>query len=211
MRRHAKSLGLAAVLLVLTGTMPASGAAPGSGPPSRRAILLLYSQTGNLRQYGTGVVVGRNTVITAAHVLTRNVRVVLPPASVAGQVACRTRLEGVAVVRVPLPPGTPSYRISSRRPAVGERVIVAGYPFRRWRVATGRVTRIIRSANLSGRSVRFPMIVFTPALDYGASGSPVLDLRGQVIGVTVATNRRAGYSIAVPTATGLQSCRRFLP
>lgn len=200
----------AGILLLLAVTVPDLSEAAVLSRPDRRAIPLLVAQTGRLRKYGTGVVVAPNTILTAQHNLAADMQVVLPTAPVSAQPACRTRYEGVAVVKASLPQGTPFYRVSFRTPVVGETVTVAGYPLRRWRVATAQITNIIQSANLSGRIVATPLLVFRPALDYGASGAPVLDRRGQVIGITVASNRQANYSIAFPTATGLRACRRFV-
>lgn len=200
-----------ALLLALVAALPVVGEAATPVSPDRRAVPLLVSQSGNLRRYGTGVVVGAGTILTARHVLGDTVQVVGAKGPVGAKAVCGTRFEGLAVVRAPLPGGTPRYSLSSRVPAAGERVTVAGYPLRRWRVASGRVTRIIRSARLSGRVVRTTMIVFTPALDYGASGAPLFDARGRVVGITIASNRGANYSIALPVATGLGACRRFLP
>ncbi len=209
MRRlgRAWSGGLALAILATLSLASAAAAAP---YPDRRAVPLLVSQSGRLRKYGTGVVVAPNTIVTAEHVLARNIRVLLPQGQVRGQRACRTGYEGLAVVKARLPRGTPVFRLSVRPPAVGESVTVPGYPLRRWRVATGRITHLIRSANLSGRVVRAQMFVFRPALDHGASGSPVLDGRGQVIGIAVASNRQSNYSIAFPTGAGLRLCSRFL-
>ncbi len=199
------------LLLLLGGAMTADGGARVLTRPDQRAILLLVSQSGKLRNYGTGVVVGPGIILTAEHVLATSVEVLLSPTPIAGAPACRTRYESLAVIKAPLPEDAPYYRVSFRAPGVGARVTAAGYPLRRWRVVTGRITEIIRSANLSGRAVSSPMIVFTPALDYGASGAPLLDERGQVLGITVASNRQSNYSIALPTATGLGLCRRFVP
>ncbi len=207
-----RTLGaLLLLLLLLGGAGPADGVPRVLTGPDQRAILLLVSPNGKLRNYGTGVVVGPGIILTAEHILATSVEVLLPPAAIAGAPACRTRFESLAVVRAPLPEDAPYYRVSFRTPGVGARVTAAGYPLRRWRVVTGRITEIIRSASLSGRAVSSPMIVFTPALDYGASGAPLLDERGQVLAITVASNRQSNYSIALPTATGLGLCRRFIP
>lgn len=115
-----------------------------------------------------------------------------------GESICRTRLEGQAVVSASLPKSAPHYRLSIRAAAVGESVTIAGYPRRRWYVATARMIEIITSANLGGRIVTAPMIIFGPALDYGASGSPVLDRVGQVIAIAVASDRESNSSIAPP-------------
>jgi len=204
--------------VILTGLVVLAVAVPVVGEdrilrePDRRAIPMLIASSRTLRNYGTGVVVGPNTVLTASHVaLGDRMEVRFPTTAVAGQTICRARYEDLAVVRVALPKGTPYYRLSVRTPSVGETVRVGGYPRRRWEVIKGRITNIIRSATLSGRKVNSPMIVFSPALHQGASGSPVLDSVGQVVGIFVASNTQSNYSIAFPNATGLRACRRFVP
>jgi len=178
--------------------------------PDPRAILPLVSRSGNLLLYGTGVVVGRDTLVTADHVLSERVDVLLPEGTAAGRPTCRTQVAGLAVIGVPLPPGTPRYRVTFRAPSAGEAVTIAGYPLRKWQVSTGRIIRSLQSANLSGRVVAAPMIAVEPALDYGASGSPVLDGKGLVIGIAVASNQEGNYTIALPTASGLGPCRAFV-
>lgn len=189
---------------------PASGAPAVLDQPDPRAILPLVSRSGHLLKYGTGVVVARDTLLTAEHVLSETVEILLPGAPAPGQPACRTQFAGLAVIKATLPAGTPQYRLAFRAPSVGEMVTVAGYPLRKWRVSTGRVTRILQTANLSGRVVAAPMMALEPAMDYGASGSPVLDRAGMVIGIAVASNQEDNYTIAFPIASGLRSCRAFV-
>ena len=210
MRVLNRNIPVLIVLLVLVATLPVLGEGIILHEPDRRAIPMLVSKNQNLRKYGTGVVVGPTTILTAEHVTAERMEVLLPKAAVTGQTICRARYEDLAVVKAPLPKNTPYYRLSFRTPAVGETVRVGGYPNRKWQVTTGRITHIIASATLSGRLVKSPMIVFKPALHQGASGSPVLDNRGQVIGIFVASNRQSNYSIAFPNATALQACRKFV-
>lgn len=201
------SLGLLSLSL-LAGS--ASGGPAVLDQPDPRAILPLVSRSGNLLKYGTGVVVARDTLLTAEHVLSETVEILLPGSHAPGQPACRTQFAGLAVIKATLPPGTPQYRLAFRPPSVGETVTVAGYPLRKWRVSTGRVIRILQTANLSGRVVAAPMMAVEPALDYGASGSPVLDRAGLVIGIAVASNQEDNYTIAFPIASGLRACRTFV-
>ncbi len=210
--RRIGDIALLAGLLVLVVAAPSFGDDPILRDPDRRAIPMLIARSRALRNYGTGVIVGRTTILTAAHVaIGDQMEVRLPHTAIAGRTVCRARYEDLAVVRAELPKGTPYYRLSFRTPAVGEPVRVGGYPGRRWGVTQGRVTHIIRAATLSGRVVHAPMIVFWPALHPGASGSPVLDSRGEVVGIFVASNTRSNYSIAFPNATGLRACRKFVP
>ncbi|MGQ0694387.1 MAG: S1 family peptidase [Nitrospiraceae bacterium] len=202
---------VAILLLVIAVSFPAVAQERVLSQPDRRAIPMLISQNRDLLKYGTGVVVGRDTVLTAEHVAAADKLVIrFPKVSVAGRAVCRARYQDLAVVRASLPKGTPYYRMSFRTPAVGEKVMVAGYPQRKWQVRTGRISHVISSAVLSGRRVNAPMIVFKPALHSGASGAPVLDGRGRVIGIFVASNRQSNYSIAFPTATSLNACRKFV-
>ncbi len=198
------------LLLVLAVAGPIHGAGLILSAPDQRAIPMLVSQSQDLRKYGTGVVVGPTTILTAEHVAADRMEVRLPTASVTGHAVCHARYEDLAVVKAPLPTGTPYYRLSFRTPSVGDTVRVGGYPNRKWMVAKGRVTHIITSATLGGRSVNSPMIVFEPALHQGASGAPVLDSRGMVVGIFVASNNQSNYSIAFPNGTALRACRKFI-
>ncbi len=210
MRGLVRNTPLLALLLVVVVAVPISGQGIVVSEPDRRAIPMLVSRSRTLLNYGTGVVVGSNTILTAGHVIAGPMEVNLPAGTVAGHPICRARYEDLAVVKAPLPKGTPYYRLSFRKAVVGETVKVGGYPNRKWSVTSGRITYLINSAILGGRHVRAPMIVFRPALHHGASGSPLLDRQGQVIGIFVASNPQANYSIAFPTGTGLRTCSKFV-
>lgn len=214
-RRPAWTVFPAALLLATVAAGRVFGEAMILIRPDQRAIPMLVSKSRVskseiLLNYGTGVIVGPATILTAEHVLTGRMEVRLPKVTVSGQAICRARYEDLAVLRAPLPKGTPYYRLSYRMPGVGETVTVGGYPDRHWIVARGHVTNVIHSANLGGRSVHTRMIVFKPALQHGASGSPVLDGQGRVVGIFVASNTQANYSIAFPTATSLRTCGKFV-
>ncbi|HEU5299344.1 MAG TPA: serine protease [bacterium] len=201
------------LILLLIGlfALPSRAAQPVLRSPDRRGVLMLVAKGTDLNKFGTGVVVGPSTILTAKHVVGGTMEIALLNGKrLPGRTVCRSREEDLAVVRATLPRGTPQYVLSSRTPRVGEPVRVGGYPNRQWTVASGRVTHVITSAVLGGRRIRSPMIVFTPALHQGASGSPVLNRRGDVVGIFVASNRRENYSIAFPAATALRACGGFL-
>lgn len=177
----------------------------------RRGVLMLVATGSEIHKFGTGVVVGPSTLLTAKHVLGGTMEVRLQNGTrIRARAVCRAREEDLAVVRAALPRGTPHYTLSRRTPTVGETIRVGGYPGRRWTVSSGRVTHVITSAVLGGRRIRSPMIVFTPALHQGASGAPVLNARGEVVGIFAASNRRENYSIAFPAVTALRACGTFL-
>lgn len=215
MQRPVWAVSLCALLLATVAPSRVFGETMILLRPDQRAIPMLVSKSRVskseiLLHYGTGVIVGHATILTAEHVLAGRMEVRLPKVTVTGQAVCRAHYEDLAVLSAPLPKGTPYYRVSYRMPGVGEAVRVGGYPDRHWTVARGRVTHVIQSATLGGRSVHARMIVFEPALRHGASGSPVLDGQGRVVGIFVASNTQANYSVAFPTATSLRSCSKFL-
>jgi S1-C subfamily serine protease len=199
--------------ILLVGLLAlSSGAAPAVlRTLDRRAVLMLVTTGRELNTFGTGVVVGPSTILTARHVVGATMEVRLADGTrLRATAVCRASEEDLAVVRAALPPGTPRYLLATSVPRVGASVRVGGYPGRRWTVASGGVTHIISSAILGGRRVRSPMIVFTPALHPGASGAPVLNARGEVAGIFVGSNRRENYSIAFPVTAARRVCGRFL-
>jgi S1-C subfamily serine protease len=211
MRRLYGTARLLALLFISATAVPVLAAGVILTTPDRRAIPMLVSTGTSMSEYGTGVIVGPNTVLTAAHVTPADkVEVRLLDATVTGRIVCRDRIEDAAVITAPLPRGTPYYRISFRIPAVGETVRVGGYPNRHWKTTRGRITHIIASAILSGHRVYSPMLVFEPAVHQGASGSPVLDSSGHVVGIFVASNQESNYSIAFPNKASLRACGKYV-
>jgi len=209
--RAARAVLWTALAVVTAGASLATGPVFAQGPilttPDRRAIPQLITREQDTIRYGTGVIVGPETILTARHAVSGAVEIVLPKAKVTGRVLCRAPDRDTAVITAKLPKGTPRYRIAFRTMKVGETLRVGGYPGRKWTVVSGRVTNVIKTAILSGRRVNTPMVVFKPALNQGASGSPVLDSSGFVVGIFIASNTPSNYSIALPITTGLGPCR----
>jgi len=203
-------LSVALVLIALSAALligPAFAASPILAMPDRRGIPQLVTRERDVIRYGTGFVVSPETVLTAKHAVAGAVEIIFPTGRVTGHVQCRAPDRDTAVIAARLPKDTPRYRVAFRTLAVGELVRIGGYPGRTWTVAAGRVTNVIKTAILSGRRINTPMVVFKPALHQGASGSPVLDARGYVVGIFVASNPPENYSIALPITTGLGPCR----
>lgn len=200
------ALGLGALSAALL-IGPAFAASPILTIPDRRAIPQLVTHERDVIRYGTGFVVGPETVLTAKHAVAGAVEIIFPGAKVTGRVQCRAPDRDTAVIAARLPKSTPRYRVAFRTLGVGELVRIGGYPGRTWTVASGRVTNVIKTAILSGRRINTPMVVFKPALHQGASGSPVLDAKGYVVGIFIASNPPENYSIALPITTGLGPCR----
>ena len=96
---------------------------------------------------------------------------------------CRSR------PRRPCHPQTPTlhpvFTLSNAKPELLQDVYVAGYPFGRGVSTSVKVTKGIISS-LTGIGNNFSEIQIDAALQPGNSGGPILDDRGNVIGVAVA-------------------------
>jgi 2-alkenal reductase len=103
-----------------------------------------------------------------------------------------------------LPPGlSPLVLGSSEELRVGQRAIAIGNPFGLERtLTTGVISALGRPLQLSQDNYVFNVIQTDAAINPGNSGGPLLDSRGQVIGVNTAIRRDAeGIGFAVPADT----------
>jgi S1-C subfamily serine protease len=155
--------------------------------------------------HGTGFHIDdRGHVLTAAHIVAgcRNIM-----ASFENATAGRARLLGLDARRdvalLSVDEQSEMWFDLSRDPPVSDRLAVfagAGNDRVAWRFIIARLGPQFRSGP-------FELSSFSPALERGASGSPVLDGRGFVIGMSVGTiTEAAGLSLAV----GGKDLRTFL-
>lgn len=90
------------------------------------------------------------------------------------------------------------FEINRASPVAGDRGFCIGHPSCGWMVG-GPI--IVRSERFGGG-----LVPFTPAFAKGASGSPVLDASGCVVGIlTYSTTRGERYAIAGPISQGLET------
>ena len=132
-----------------------------------------------------------------------------------GRVIGRDPSGDVAVVAVrvppdrlwPLPLGDPA----APRLAVGQKVLALGNPFGLERtLTTGIISSLDRSIRArNGRMIK-GVIQTDAAINPGNSGGPLLNTRGQVIGVTTAIYSRVGQSSGIGFAIPIGSIRRIL-
>ena len=154
-------------------------------------------------------------VLTNAHVVdgASDVTVTLPDGrSYSGKVLGADPLTDVAVVKVvasklPVAPLGDSARV---RP--GEWAIAIGNPLGLDNTVTAGIISAVQRTNAVGEGQRVPYIQTDAAVNPGNSGGPLIDDRGQVIGINTAIRQApgAGLSFAIPINTASQIAAQIL-
>jgi S1-C subfamily serine protease len=154
-------------------------------------------------------------VLTNAHVVdgASDVTVTLPDGrSYSGKVLGADPLTDVAVVKVvasklPVAPLGDSARV---RP--GEWAIAIGNPLGLDNTVTAGIISAIQRTNAVGEGQRVPYIQTDAAVNPGNSGGPLINDRGQVIGINTAIRQApgAGLSFAIPINTASQIAAQIL-
>jgi serine protease Do len=95
---------------------------------------------------------------------------------------------------VNLPDGSPHYlTVSSTRPEVGERVVVLGSPMGLEHTVTDGMVSAIRTIKNRGEFLQI-----SAPISPGSSGGPVVNMKGQVIGIATFQVRGQNINFAVP-------------
>lgn len=95
---------------------------------------------------------------------------------------------------VRLPGGSPHYlTVSPIRPEVGERVVVLGSPLGLEHTVTDGMVSAIRTMRNRGEFLQI-----SAPISPGSSGGPVINMRGQVIGIATFQVRGQNINFAVP-------------
>jgi len=119
----------------------------------------------------------------------------------------------VAVIRVEAPAGllVPVALGDSSRLLVGQKVLALGNPFGLERtLTTGIISSLDRSIKAkNGRTIK-GIIQTDAAINPGNSGGPLLNSRGEVIGMTTAILSNVGQSAGIGFAVPITSIRRIL-
>ena len=154
-------------------------------------------------------------VLTNAHVVdgASDVTVTLPDGrSYSGKVLGGDRFTDVAVVKVVATglPVAPLGDSSKLRP--GEWAIAIGNPFGLDNTVTAGIISAIQRTNAVGEGQRVPYIQTDAAVNPGNSGGPLINDRGQVIGINTAIRQApgAGLSFAVPINLARQIATQIL-
>jgi S1-C subfamily serine protease len=154
-------------------------------------------------------------VLTNAHVVegSSEVHVTLPDGrSFSGKVLGADPLTDVAVVKVvasklPVAPLGDSAKV---RP--GEWAIAIGNPLGLDNTVTAGIISAIQRTNALGEGQRVPYIQTDAAVNPGNSGGPLINDRGEVIGINTAIRQApgAGLSFAIPVNTARQIAAQIL-
>jgi S1-C subfamily serine protease len=152
---------------------------------------------------GSGVIIDGSHVVTNGHVVVgaSTVELLLEDGrSVSGRVLGADERNDIAVVEADFG-GTPAAAIgSSAALQIGQPVIAVGSPLG----LTGSVTAgVVSAVDRSSGNYPGPMIQTDASINQGNSGGPLVDLRGQVVGIntaiaTVGSSGNIGIGFAVP-------------
>jgi len=158
-----------------------------------------FNARGKVMRIGSGVFVDpQGHLITNLHVIKGVARaeVKLPRGEVyplTEMVAVDDRADLVKLV-VNLPGGAPYYLpVSDVRPEVGERVVVLGSPLGLEETVTEGLVSAIRTIRNRGEFLQI-----SAPISPGSSGGPVLNLKGQVIGIASFKVKGQDINFAVP-------------
>lgn len=166
-----------------------------------RPAVVQIREAGPGRMGGAGFLVdSTGVVVTVAHGLPSGARVDVDLADgrrLPGTVTARDERADLALVRVD-GDGLPTLRFAdSDRVRIGEFVLAVGHPFGlRQAVSLGIVGWM--GAPPDGGPPGFDFIHPDASVNPGNSGGPLVDLRGEVIGVTSWAARNGSMGIAVP-------------
>jgi S1-C subfamily serine protease len=119
----------------------------------------------------------------------------------------------VAVVRIAVPPDrlTPVRFGDSSRLLVGQKVLAIGNPFGLERtLTTGIISSLDRSLRAKNGRLIKGIIQTDAAINPGNSGGPLLDSRGEVIGMNTAIVSQVGQSAGIGFAVPINAITRIL-
>jgi S1-C subfamily serine protease len=176
--------------------VPAAAPLP-PGPPNPSVVAVMSSGGGN-GGVSTGFYVGPDRVLTCAHGVVRRdrrgIRGLDGKRVRAGGVVASSAEHDLAVIEVPREGAPPALPLSDGLPNVGEPVRVV------WQ-ANSRTQRSDPGVVISRPAPNPPwasLFRIRAPLALGCSGAPVLDARGNVVGVVVAGDVEGGVFSAVP-------------
>lgn len=191
---------------------PAGGAS--SAAPMTRQEIISRARGVTLRvevttctgyQVGSGFLVGPRLVATAAHVLkgaqTVGVRGLQDESL--GTIIGVDKERDVALVRTTADVGAGDpLAFADDQPQQGDEIVAIGYPDGRPQTPTsGTVSRLGQSVDVDDRRLN-DLVQFDAESVPGSSGGPLLNLKGEVLGVTAsADDYTAGFNYAVSSKT----------
>ena len=147
-------------------------------------VIVTYGEKGNMLGQGTGFFINQEgDVITNSHVLEGASRAVVQTTDGKEHALLRVLAEDkegdLVQVSVEIPKGAVRpLHIRKDLPEVGERIIIIGTPFGLDKTVSDGIVSAVRDVPAFGK-----IIQVTAPISPGSSGSPVIDMQGEVIGV----------------------------
>jgi len=167
---------------------------------------------------GSGVVINsEGYIVTNYHVVkgasTISVSFDQDPNRYPAELVSFVRTEDLALLKIERPTGRggrqlleegfPTVRMGISSDLMeGEKVVAIGSPWgQTYTVSTGIVSGLHRNVGVESEGLRFQDLIQTDAsINFGNSGGPLLNIRGELIGINTAMNRQAeniGFAIPV--------------
>ncbi|SFU36110.1 S1C family serine protease [Alicyclobacillus macrosporangiidus] len=165
---------------------------------------------------GTGFLIDTNgDIATNEHVVSgkKQVSVKLGGQTYTGQVVGTDPMDDLAVVRITPPPGVRPLSLGSAKGLQpGEPVVAIGNPFQLTNsVSAGIVSGLNRSMPTESGRLMSGLIQIDAALNPGNSGGPLLDARGQVIGINTAIESPVAGFVGIGFAVPIDRFVALLP
>lgn len=151
--------------------------------------------------YGSGFFIDDTTILSNRHVVTDSTSLEIDAPSDLGMALGATTVAGgtdLGVITARYS-GEASLELAPEDPVPGDRVFVAGYPGGGALTFTGG--RVIEVVDGERDEVEGKVIYSDVLVQPGNSGGPMLNARGQVVGVVMAIEMDHGYAMAVPVST----------
>jgi serine protease Do len=206
MRYLGKGLLAAVTILFFLGSLGLVGARGRESLPEliKRVLpavvtVIGFNARGKVTRLGSGFFVDpQGHIITNLHVIKGVARaeVKLPQ----GQIYPLTKMVAVDAradlvkLAVPLPGGSSHYlKVSRAHPEVGEHIVVLGSPLGLEHTVTEGMVSAIRTMRHRGEFLQI-----SAPISPGSSGGPVVNMRGQVIGIATFQVRGQNINFAVP-------------
>lgn len=162
-------------------------------------MVTTYDSTGRLTGQASGFFIAGNQVVTNYHVVDGAARLKIKTVDgstyAVAKVLAFDQDNDIAIMQITSPPSTITpLRISSTLPSEGERILVVGSP----EGLASSVSDGLVSAIRQDPGVGY-IIQFTAPVSAGSSGSPLVNMRGEVVGVVVAEYRGGqNLNFAIP-------------
>jgi S1-C subfamily serine protease len=205
MVKHRGAAGAAVILLLLSVDGLGMARAQDSIPELVKRVLpavvtvVGFNAAGKVIRIGSGVFIDpEGHLITNLHVINEVARaeVKLPQGEIyplTAMVAADPKTDLVKLA-VSLPRGTHHYlTVSGARPEVGEHVVVLGSPLGLEQTVSDGMVSAIRTVRDRGEFLQI-----SAPISPGSSGGPVVNMKGQVIGIATFQVRGQNINFAVP-------------